>query len=364
MQVNIGIINGYDDDTFQPDQYMTRAELVTVMDKLLGLESESDKYISDVTSKDWYDKYIRKAIFFGIIKGNEKGKINPNSKVTREEATVIIARAFHVELDNAYFNSSYKDANKISDWARKEMTAFIKKQYMNGYEDNTIKPKRSITRAEVLAIISRVVKNISTNMYATKMNGDTLIKDRNVIIKNVEFLDDLIVGEQAAKSIQFTNTIVNGNLILYAPIDMKTNTIAVNGKIIKAYENKENSGEYYINQKSGITFPVSNSVTVYDDSSGEKNLSKKDIIVIHYDKKDNYYYETIEKISKEKIKDLGYASIFTKISNGEIQKNPYELYTDNLNSQLLIVKRDNVVYSFLFLNLVSNNVIDNLILVL
>ena len=363
LPMSSGIIQGYYDDTFKPDEYMTRAELITVIDNLLMIESETDKYISDITSKDWYYNNIRKALYFGIIKGDGKEKVNPNSKVTREEAVVIIARAFQIELDDARFNSSYKDANKISEWARREYISFIRKQYIKGYEDNTIKPKRSITRAEILTIFNRIIKNISSSVSSAKITGDTLIKDRNAIINNVEFFGDVIIGEQVAKTIKFNNTIINGNLILYAPLDMETNMITVNGKIIKVYENKALSNSYYTNQEYGITFPIPDGASCYYDDTpdNEKDFSKKDIIVINTEKNDAYYYQSISDISKTTIKKLAYDSIFLKMSEGEIQKYPYELYADNVNSHLLIIKRDNVVYSILFLNVVSKNLIDNVI---
>ncbi|MBQ9313421.1 MAG: S-layer homology domain-containing protein [Clostridia bacterium] len=362
MLVNIGIINGYYDNTFRPNEYMTRAELVTVIDNLLGIESETDKYVSDIASRDWYYSNMRKAVYFGIIQGDEKGKVNPNSKVTREEAVVIIARAFKIELDEAYFNSTYKDANRISEWARKEYMSFIRKQYIKGYEDNTVKPKKNITRAEILIILNRIINNISPSLYSAKINGNTLIKDRNVIMNNVEIFGDLIVGEQAAKTVIFTNTIVNGKLILYAPIDMQSNTIAVNGEIVKAYENKSLSNSYYINKEYGLTFPIPDGATTYDGMSGDnRDYSKKDLIIVNSEKKDEFYYQSMENVTKNVLKNIGYDSIFLKESSGDIQKYPFELYADNVSSHLLIIKRDNVVYSILFLNVVSNNVIDNVI---
>lgn len=362
MQIVSGIINGYYDDTFKPDEYMTRAELVTVIDNLLGIESESDKYISDVTSKDWYYSNMRKAVYFGIIQGIGKGKVNPNSKVTREEAVVIIARALKIETDDTRFQSNFKDANRISEWAKKEYTTFIKKQYITGYEDNTIKPRRSITRAEILTILNRIVKNISPSIYSAKITGNALIKERNVIVNNVEVFGDLIVGEQASKTISFTNTIINGNLIIYAPIDMKTNTIAVEGNIIKAYENKSLSNTYYTNNEYGLTFPVPDGTSIFNGiPENSKDYSKKDLIIINVEKNDEYYYKTMSDICRETIKKIEYDSIFLKTAEGEIQKYPYELYNDNVNSSLLIIKRDNVVYSILFLNIASQNLIDSII---
>ena len=355
------IISGYYDDTFKPDEDMTRAELVTVIDNILGIEHESDKYIPDITSKDWYYSNIRKALYYGIIKGNEKGRVNPNAKVTREEAVAIISRAFQLEVDEALFISSYRDADRISEWARKDFISFVRKQYITGYEDNSLKPKSNITRAEILTIIDRIIKNIPTASYsAMKITGDSLIKNRNIVLNNVEVFGNLIVGEIALKTLKCTNVIVNGNLILYAPLDREVNTISVNGKIIKVYENKAMSNLHYTNDEFGISFPIPDGASAYTGApNNAKEYSQKDLIIVNAKQEEDYYYKSFATISKSEINR--YDSIFERVGSGEVQGYYYELYDDNMTSKLLLVKRDNIIYSILFVNVASKNLIDNII---
>lgn len=358
-----GIINGYTDGTFKPDEYMTRAELITVIDKLLGLESESDKYLPDVTSKEWYYNNVRKAFFFGIIKGDQNGNIKANDNVTREEAILIIARAFRLKIDESKFFSPFTDENDISNWAKRELIAFARKQYINGYKDGTIRPKNNITRAELLTILNRMIKQVTNNsLQSQKVNGNLLIKDKNVLLSNVEIYGDLIIGENSASTINFTNVIVTGNLILYAPIDLKLNTIAIKGETINAFENKSVSNLYYINEGYGISFPIPDGASAYNAMpQDKKDYSKQDLIVVNIHKDDDNYVKNITQISKEEIAKIQYDSIFYKKASGDIHKNPYELYDDNSASHLLVIKRDNIVYRILFMNVASENLIDSVI---
>ena len=121
------IINGYEDNTFRPEDFMTRAELITVIDKLLGLESETDKYIADINSKDWYYSNMKKAVFFGILQGDEKGNVQPNEFVTREEAIVLLTRAFRMDTGNTVLSNFFEDSDEIARWARKECILFTMK---------------------------------------------------------------------------------------------------------------------------------------------------------------------------------------------------------------------------------------------
>lgn len=360
---NYGIVNGYSGDFFKPDEHMTRAELITVIDKLIGLQSETDKYIPDVTSKEWFYSNVRKALFFGIIQGDENGNIHPNSFVTREEAVLILSRAFQLYVDESNFGTSFEDEKDISSWSKKEFVAFVRKQYINGYEDNTLRPKGFITRAEIMTIINRITKNILvSSLTKEKLNGNTLVKDKNMIFNNIEIYGDLIIGENSANTVEFKNVIVSGNLITYAPINLTKNTMSIHGQLINVYDNKKISNLYYKNDEYGISFSVPDGTSTYTGTTKElKDSSKNDLIVVNMQKKDDYYFESIAEISSEKIKELAYDSIFSKIESGEIQSYPYELYADNTSSHLLIIKRDNIAYTLLFLNVVSDNIIDSVI---
>ena len=108
-----GIISGYSDNSFKPDQNMTRAELVTVINRLLGNSVQNTKYVPDINAKDWFYTEIRKGIESGVMQGNAEGYVRPNDFVTREEAIVMLQRAM-VPITSSVTAHEFEDAAEIS----------------------------------------------------------------------------------------------------------------------------------------------------------------------------------------------------------------------------------------------------------
>lgn len=356
----MNIITGYSDNTFKPDLPMTRAELVTVINRLLVIESETDKYLPDVTRQDWFHSDIRKAMTVGIIQGDQNGFIHPNDFVTREQAVAIMSRAFCVNDNKSVITNSYLDESDISSWAKSDILNFIKENYIDGYPDNTLRPKANITRAEILSVLNRIIsKNVSNLDVDKKLTGNILIREKNIILKNVEIYGDLIIGEGATNTIQLVNCIVEGNLVLYSPIDFEKNIIEVKGDIIKLYDQRITSNVYYSNSVYGINFSLPDGAKAINVNEIKLGNMSNDLVIIDIKQNDEYYFQSIDKISEEEIKNQIYDSIYAKIESGLMGNYPYELYKDNARSNLLVIKRDNIVYTLLFANIVSGNLVDN-----
>ena len=157
--VEDGYINGYPDGTFKPNNSITRAEFIKVFNKYFGLSKKTGKVLSD-TSNHWAKDEIDIAISNGIIQGFEDGTFRPNDPLTREQAAKIISN--YTKLTDTNYNKldSYKDHTSISAWAKSAVEAMLDNGYMNGYEDDTIRAKNNMTRAEAVTLLSRINKNI------------------------------------------------------------------------------------------------------------------------------------------------------------------------------------------------------------
>lgn len=359
----MNIINGYEDNRFMPDSYMTRAELVTIINRFLEIQSETDKYIPDVTRQDWFHSDVRKALSAGIIKGDANGYVRPNDYVTREEAAVIMCRAFYSEADGNVDTLSFKDNDSISSWSRADILTFVKNGYITGYPDGELKPKNNITRAEIITILERIITgHIEAPMRDKKVNGNWIINQKNSQLRNVEFFGDLIIGETAGESLYLSNVVVNGNLVLYSPVDLQKNKVTVKGKIIKAYDKKIESTFHYTNSTYGVNFSLPTGAKVFETTEITSSVyDYDDVIIIDIKEDESYYFKDIHKISAEEIKSRKSDSIYKLIESDKFGFYPYEIYKDNANSSLLIIKRDNIVYSLLFINVVSDNILDNVI---
>lgn len=154
--VKAGSINGYEDGTFKPENRITRAEFVSIVVKFLKLnEQGSSNKFTDVANH-WAKNAIATAAAQGIITGYTDTTFGPDDFITREQMAEIIVRAAH--LDKVAGNTSFTDNAAISDWAQAAVATLTSKGFMNGYEDGTLKPQGLTTRAEASTLILRTLK--------------------------------------------------------------------------------------------------------------------------------------------------------------------------------------------------------------
>ncbi|CEN89671.1 N-acetylmuramoyl-L-alanine amidase [Paraclostridium sordellii] len=147
-----GYINGYGDGTFKPDNSITRAEFVKILNKAFGYTNVGKENFSDVNPSDWYYNDICIGVNAGYINGYEDNTFKPDKQITREEASKIIATALNLKGDG---NLNFKDSSEISNWAKSYVDALSDNNIINGYEDNTFRPHNNMTRAENVTILRR-----------------------------------------------------------------------------------------------------------------------------------------------------------------------------------------------------------------
>ena len=159
-----GIITGMDDFSFAPDATMTRAQFAAITTRGLGLPEKTTHPFNDVSATAWYFKPIATAYFYEIIKGASAATFNPEGKITRQEAAVMVARAAKlcgmdtersdVEIRNTL--AQFGDYRTVADWAQSEM-AFC---YSSGILDDSafnIEPAKVILRCEIAEMLYRML---------------------------------------------------------------------------------------------------------------------------------------------------------------------------------------------------------------
>lgn len=355
------IIKGYENNIFKPDEFLTRAEMATIINRMTGVTKESSKYIPDITRQDWYYKEIRKAVQSGIMHGDENGYTNPNSFITREEAIIMISRAFSIN-DSVISKVNFEDENEISKWAKDAVNTFVMFDYVKGYEDGTIRPKNNITRAELITVISRIFSEIATGgIYSDSLSGNLIVIGKNVVLKDLTINGNLIIAEGTKETIALKNVEVRGDLILREKIDTKE--IFCMGRKVLMYLENEDNFNIYNNKDYGINFSISSDVKVIEKwNNKDINYNSENLIVIDIDKSDEYYLKSIETIGKSEIRKVD--NIYKEVENGRIDNVQYILYKDTdakHKYNLLVLKRDNVVYTMLFNNVSINNLVDNVL---
>jgi hypothetical protein len=161
------VVTGVGNNNYAPDRSMTRAEFATIMVRALGLEpGTGTSGFSDVTAADWYSGYIKTAASYGIIKGYDNGNFGPNDTITREQAMTMIARAMAItklsagltDSEISQFLGAFSDGESASSYAKESIAACIKTGITSGTSSTTISPKAEITRAEVAVMVQRLLQ--------------------------------------------------------------------------------------------------------------------------------------------------------------------------------------------------------------
>ena len=165
-----GVINGYEDGTFRPDDFITRAELAKIISTAKGYTALADIAFADVAGDEWYVSDLKKCVAQGVIGGYEDGTFRPDAYITREEASAMFVRAYNV---NAIGMLNFADNNDISEWAKTAVTALVGAGVINGYEDGTFLPQATITRAEVVKILDGTDSVVAAFPQATSSTGGT-----------------------------------------------------------------------------------------------------------------------------------------------------------------------------------------------
>ena len=155
-----GIMNGYGDGRFGPNDTTTRAMIVTMLYRLEGSPMiRSGMPFNDVTEKDWYAMAVSWAESKGIVTGYGDGKFGPNDVLTREQFATILYRYAKMKglgfTGTWAFQLSFDDASEVSDWAYEAICWMTMQGIINGVGDNKLSPKGSATRAQVATMLMR-----------------------------------------------------------------------------------------------------------------------------------------------------------------------------------------------------------------
>lgn len=152
----------------RPEGKITRAEVATIYFRMLTDESrtkfwsQSNAY-SDVKAGDWFNNAVSTLSKAGIIAGYEDGSFKPNGYITRAEFATIAARFFDVT-----YNGKDLFPDISGHWAKDYINQAANKGFVNGYEDGTFKPDRNITRAEAVTLVNRTLDRHPDKNHFTK----------------------------------------------------------------------------------------------------------------------------------------------------------------------------------------------------
>ncbi len=153
-----GLMTGTSATTFEPNTHLSRAMLVAVLHRLEGSPAASAGDFTDVADGDWYAQAVNWAASVGVVNGFDDGTFQPNAAISREQLAAILRNyAQYKGLDVTATGdlSAYTDANSVSDWAKESVTWAVGEHLISGITDDTLAPQACATRAQVAAILQR-----------------------------------------------------------------------------------------------------------------------------------------------------------------------------------------------------------------
>lgn len=162
---HLAYMQGYPDRTFRADRNMTRAEVIAMFSRLLTEKMNMDQtYAStfrDVRGSNWYANAVGYMQQAGVVTGYADGTFGPEEPITRAEFAAIASRFDKLDAGDA---SVFKDV-RASYWAGDYIASGVAKGWIKGYPDGTFRPEDYVTRAEAVTLVNRMTERNPDRSY-------------------------------------------------------------------------------------------------------------------------------------------------------------------------------------------------------
>ena len=156
-----GLMTGTSDTEFSPNLTTTRGMIVSILNRLEGGPTAEAAGFTDVADGDWYAEAVNWAASEGIVNGFEDNTFRPNDPITREQLAAMLMNyaAWKGEDVSARADlSGYNDAASVSSWAAETVQWAVAEGLISGMPGNLLEPQGSATRAQVAAILERFLE--------------------------------------------------------------------------------------------------------------------------------------------------------------------------------------------------------------
>lgn len=174
-------IGGYEDGTVRPNSKISRAEVATIIYRLLTESSRSFYYTSvnaftDVPSFEWFNEQISTLARASVLTGYEDNTFRPNNNISRAELATILTRlTVLVPTESAGTAKNFYDT--IGHWAAASIRTAAANGWITGYEDGSFRPDQEVTRAEAVTMVNRMLgrnPEVLTNTAGMRTFSDNM----------------------------------------------------------------------------------------------------------------------------------------------------------------------------------------------
>ncbi|MEN0650998.1 S-layer homology domain-containing protein [Caldifermentibacillus hisashii] len=193
-----GILNGFDDGTFKPNDPVLREQAAKILATALKLDTTGTENYPDVSPDNWSYKYIVAVTKAGIFGGDEKGNFNPFANLTRQEAAKIIVQAFGFTGSTEL---TFGDKANIQSWAVPYVKTAVANGILKGDDQGNFNPNANIKRGDFALMIQRAL-NAVENAKTPKVESVSAINAKQIEIKFNTKMDKYSVTDVTKYSIK------------------------------------------------------------------------------------------------------------------------------------------------------------------
>ena len=208
-----GILNGYEDGTFRPDNTITRGAFAGIMSRFLQYIETADPAAFSDTAGDFWETDILKLNAAGVYLGNG-GKALIYNNITRQQAVAMIGRAFGLEQTEG--DLPYVDGAAVADYARGYLLTMHNAGYITDLgPDFCFRPTDAITRAEVVNILNNMIAVLfqSSGEHSRNVEGTAMINAANgAELLNMDISGDLIIAPGVIGTVALRDVTLSGQV--------------------------------------------------------------------------------------------------------------------------------------------------------
>ncbi|WP_346834522.1 S-layer homology domain-containing protein [Paenibacillus polymyxa] len=219
-----GVVSGVENARFEPNRPITRSEWAALLNRAFQIQPGQAASFTDVNKDDWFAPTVTDAVYAGYMKGFEDGSFRPTQILSREEAAVTVNQL--LQIPSSDINKTFKDSTSLHNWSQKAVNAVVAAGIIEGYQNGTFQPQKSLTRAEAVTILDRAVNHFGTwygesGTYGPsngldKQAGNVIINTTGVTLQNTEIAGDLIIGKAVGNGDVFLKNVkVHGQTYVY-----------------------------------------------------------------------------------------------------------------------------------------------------
>ena len=168
-----GLMNGYGSSLFGKNDPITRGQMVQILYNYYGQDVGADSGFSDVPASAWYAKAVTWASKKGVVSGYSNGTFGPDNQLTREQMVTILYNVADKPETNPSAISQYSDYHQVASYAADGFAWAVSNKVVSGTSNTTLSPRGTATRAQVAVILIRYLENVEGVQFPDVNGGST-----------------------------------------------------------------------------------------------------------------------------------------------------------------------------------------------